>query len=409
MRDRLDLWPALPLIILGGDGDPSTGSMGSVHNIVAALERTDRVCQIDLVNVESSEMEISLAAMRQPFPELTDLQLWSNDETVVVPDSFLGGSAPRLEYLTLGGVLYPGLSKLLLSATHLVHLSLGNIPHSGYISPDAMATALSTLTNLSDLWIEFESPRSCPDRATRAIPPLTHILLPFLTFFRFKGVSEYLEDLTAYIDAPKLNIFDMTFFYDIVIDMPQMIRFISRTSKMEALDKAHITLQYLAATVNFSSHASSHADLKVEILCKGLDWQLSSLEQVCTSCLPPLSMLEDLYFYEDPRSQLDWQDNIDNELWVELLRPFSAVKNLYLTEKVVSRVAPALQESVESRTTEVLSTVLPALQNIFVGGLESSEPVKDGIVQFVAARRVAGHPIAVSPWNSYGEDLWGSP
>ena len=61
-RDRLDIWPALPLIILG-EGDFSTGSVGYVDNIVAALERTDRVCQIDLVNVWSSEMETSLAAM----------------------------------------------------------------------------------------------------------------------------------------------------------------------------------------------------------------------------------------------------------------------------------------------------------------------------------------------------------
>ena len=393
-RDRLDIWPALPLIILG-EGDFSTGSVGYVDNIVAALERTDRVCQIDLVNVWSSEMEISLAAMQQSFPELTDLQLWSNDDTVPVPDSFLGGSAPSLEDLTLGGITFPGLPKLLSSATHLAHLHLGNIPQSGYISPDAMVTALSTLTNLSDLWLEFESPRSCPDRKSRRPPPSTRSLLPVFTFFRFKGVSEYLDDLVACIDAPRLDVLDITFFNDIVFETPQLIRFISRTSKMEALDKAYITLQYLATTVNFSSYTSSYGDFKMEILCKGLDWQLSSLEQVCTSCLPPLSMLEDLYFYEDPRSQLDWKDNIDYELWLEPLRPFIAVKNLYLAEKIGSHIMPALQERVEGRTTEVL----PNLQNIFLAGLKSSGRVREGIEQFVAAQQVAGHPIAVSRWG----------
>jgi hypothetical protein len=222
-----------------------------------------------------------------------------------------------------------------------------------------------------------------------------------------------LEDLVACIDAPLLNKLDITFFNDIVFDTPQLIRFISRTPELNALEKAFITLRDRATRVNFSSQKSRNGDLAVEISCKGLDWQLSSLEQVCKSCLPPLSMLENLYFYEDPRSQLDWQDNIDNGLWLELLGPFSAMKNLYLAEKVASRVAPALQELVEGKTTEVLPTVLPTLQNIFVGGLESSGPVLEGIGRFVAARQVAGHPIAVSRWTNQeqgtGQDLGPSP
>jgi len=56
----------------------------------------------------------------------------------------------------------------------------------------------------------------------------------------------------------------------------------------------------------------------VEISRKGLDWQLSSLEQVCASCLPHFSTLEDLYFYDYKDSQADWIDNIDNEPWLEL-------------------------------------------------------------------------------------------
>jgi len=115
-------------------------------------------------------------------------------------------------------------------------------------------------------------------------------------------------------------------------------------------------------------------------------------------------LLEDLYFnyYDGP--QADRKDSIDNELWVELLHPFSAVKNLYLREKVASLVAPALQELVEGGTTEVLPTILPSLQNIFVRGLESSVPVQEGIRQFVTARQVAGHPIAVSSWIDEEKD-----
>ena len=394
-RDMLDVWPTLPLII-----DVDSGrEIGSVDNIIAALERTDRVCQIGIVYTKSSDLEILLAAMQQPFPELTKLFLWSIDETIVVPDSFLDGSAPRLELFSLNRITFPGLPKLLLSATHLVTLQLFNIPHSGYFPPDAIVTVLSTLTSLNSFELEFLSPQSCPDLSSRRSLPLTRFVLPVLTRFEFKGDGEYLEDLVARIDAPQLNFLQITFFNDIVFDTPQLIRFLTQTPKLKALQKAVINLMDHAVRVNFSSQTSlsrGGGHLMVEISCN-LDWQLSSLEQVCTSCLPLLSMLEDLCFQTNP--QVDWKDNIDNEPWLELFRPFSAVKNLYLSYEGVSRVAPALQELVEGRATEVLSTVLPTLQNIFVEGLELSGPVQEGIGQFVAARQVAGHPIAVSRWT----------
>jgi hypothetical protein len=44
----------------------------------------------------------------------------------------------------------------------------------------------------------------------------------------------------------------------------------------------------------------------------------------------------------------------------------------------------------------VLPAVLPTLQNILVRGLESSGPVQEEIGKFIAARQVAGHPIALS-------------
>jgi hypothetical protein len=107
-------------------------------------------------------------------------------------------------------------------------------------------------------------------------------------------------------------------------------------------------------------------------------------------------MSEDLYIYKRPGWHLEWEDNIENGLWVKLLRPFTAAKNLYLCEKFAPCIAPALRDLVEGRTIEVL----PTLENIFVEGLESSGSVEEGIVQFVAAREVAGHPITISHWDS---------
>jgi hypothetical protein len=115
------------------------------------------------------------------------------------------------------------------------------------------------------------------------------------------------------------------------------------------------------------------------------------MEQICTLCLPPFSKLEDIYIYEIEHSQPDRQDNIENTLWLELLRPFASAKNLYLSKEFVPRIGPALQELVEGRAT----VVLPALQNIFLEGLQPSE----GIQKFVAAREVTDHPVVVSHWD----------
>ena len=242
-RDTLDVWPALPLIILYYERE-------GADNIVAVLERSDRVCKIDLTNLGRSDLEQLSAAMQVPFPELTFLRLFSNGETVsALPDSFLGGSAPRLEFLSLKGIPFPGLPKLLLSATHLVTLQLRDIPHSGYFSPEAIVTAFSTLTHLVNLRLLFVSPQSRPDPEHQHPPPTTRSVLPNLRYFQFKGDSEYLEVVMAPIDAPRLDHLDIIFSNDIVFDTPQLTQFISRTPIMLALEEAHVTFYGNAAAV----------------------------------------------------------------------------------------------------------------------------------------------------------------
>ena len=365
-----------------------------MDNIVAALKCSDRVCHIELQADKPVNWGQLFSVMQQPFPELTYLDLQSRgiDEMVVVPDSFLGGFAPRLRIIKLGGngVPFPGLPKLLLSATHLAVLYLYDIPHSGYFSPDAMVAALSTLTSLTYLRLRFKSPESCPDLETRRLPPSTRSALPILKSFEFKGVFEYLEDLLTDIDAPQLNDLWITFFNDSVFDMPQMGQFISRTPISSALENAHIALKDGTARVSFlpQKYPYRRVELEVSVLCEGGDWQISSLEQVCTSCLPFLSTLKGLFIHEHAHSQPDRKDNIDNRVWLELLHPFIAVKNLYISKEIAPRIGPALQEG---RATEVL----PVLENIF---LESSRRVQKGIEKFVAARRVSSHPVTTSRW-----------
>jgi hypothetical protein len=392
-RDTLDLWPSLPLLIR--DIDPTIDD-----EILAVLERSDRVVQIEL---DGPNLETVLAAMQVPFPELTYLRLHSFEGMKsILHDSFLGGSAPRLESLSLSRIPFPRLPKLLLSATHLVTLHLWNIPHSGYISPEAIVTVLSTLTSLESLTLQFKSPLSRPDWANRRLPPPTRSVLPVLIYFRFKGACEYLEDLVTCIDTPRLNELSITLFNQIVFDTPQSIQFISRAPTLETFEKAHVVFQHDAVRVNLSSQTetSGYGRLSMRIQCIELDWQVSSMEQVCTSCLPTLSALEDLYIYEDRYWPPVWKDNIENTLLLELLRPFTGVKNLYLSEKFASCIISSLQELTGGRATEVL----PALQNIFLEELQESG-VQAGIERFAAMRQVTSQPIAVSRWDNSKQDM----
>ena len=391
VRDTLDVWPPFPLLIHCSDYP-----MPDMDNIIAALERSDRVCQITLESVPSSQLEEVWAAMHEPFPQLTHLQLTAFDErTPVVPGSFLGGSAPRLQYLIWDGIPFPGLPKLLLSTTQLVTLQLWNIPYSGYLSPETMVTRLSALTGLETLWIGFQSPLSRPDREIRRSPPPTRTILPALMDLWFKGASEYLEVLAARIDAPRLRTLDITFFHQLVFSAPQFAQFISRMPLLKSANEARLTFYGGAVRVRLLSQTFGYGGLNVGISCRESDWQLSSLAQLCNSSLPPLSTVEHLFIHKPQHLQLDWQDDIDITQWLELLHPFIAVKNLYLSKDFVPHIASSLQEIVRGR----MADVLPILQNLSLEELRPSESVHEGIGEFVAARQLSGHPIAVSCWK----------
>ena len=222
VRDRLGVWPPLPLIV--GGYMVSSGTVRT-DNVIVALEQSHRVCEVTLLGLAGWQLEQVLEPMQVPFPELTVLQLHSelgtNGETLpVIPDLFLEGSAPRLRLFELSGIPFPGLPNLHFSATHLVQLTLAKIPHSGYISPEKIAALLSVLLNLRFLSLEFQFPQSRPGREVPSLPPTKRSILPALYDLRFKGVTEYLEELMTLIDAPQLDNMSITFFNQIEFNCP---------------------------------------------------------------------------------------------------------------------------------------------------------------------------------------------
>jgi len=399
MSEVLDEWPVLPVMLISR----LVNSYQRWCNWVAALESEhhNRICEIRISDMTYLRWERVIAAMQKPFPELTHLEVSVYlFVQPVLPDSFLGGSAPRLRNLFLKGIALPSMPKILLSADGLVTLSLFDIPHSGYISPDAMATALTVMTRLKKFDLQFNVRRFLPDPASRPLPPHTRFILPALTELMFGGAYEYLEDLLARIDVPHLYHLHIIFFTDLDFDVPQLHRLIGNVEDFQEFDHAGVLI--LSSLIQLILYPKTrevdHCTLlKLRIDCRGLDQQLSSLAQVCSSPFPVtgISTLEKLEIRESEYdTSLLCKDDMDNAQWLELLDSFTALKDLYLSHKVAHRVFHALQELSGERAAEVL----PALRNLFVR-TQSLQSVHQAIRPFVAARRLSGRPVAINLWQ----------
>jgi hypothetical protein len=100
-------------------------------------------------------------------------------ELPIIPDTFLGGSAPRLKTIYIADIPYPAAPTLLSSARDLVNVDLRDIPSSGFIPPEAMVASLAALPKLQSLTFGFEWGMSYHDRIR--LPSITRTVLPALT------------------------------------------------------------------------------------------------------------------------------------------------------------------------------------------------------------------------------------
>jgi hypothetical protein len=140
----LDIWPPLPISIYSSPSD-SAFDEKSVESLTVAVEHRDRISEIHISNINGPASERLIDVMHEPLPSLIHFYLGisGTDESVLVlPETFLGGSAPRLQTFVLWGIPFPSLPKFILSVNHIIHIHLLDIPHSGYISPDTRATCL---------------------------------------------------------------------------------------------------------------------------------------------------------------------------------------------------------------------------------------------------------------------------
>jgi len=396
----LDIWPPFPITVYLPYLDSVVDKNG-VENIIAAIECRDRVSDICIYEIRGPVLEKLVTVLHEPLPVLTHFYLSSTDESVLVlPETFLDGSAPRLQSLGLSGFIFPSFPKFILRFTHIADLLLYYIPNSGYISPEVMATCLTALPNLNSLSIGFRSP---PSGLLQSSPPhLTRAAFPALSRLTFSGVSGYFEDFVARIDTPRLTWLSITFFMDLirVFDIPRLRNFIDHTELegLKPFNQAAIKLSVTMIKIIFGS--PTRFELKIK--CNRLDWQLSSITQIFSQQLPLLAHVEQLELRDEVTkfpsgTKLGWKDDpdMDSSRWLELFRLFVAAQSLHVSERLVSPVARALKDLTGQTATEVL----PLLRTLFMEGLQPSGRVHEAMKSFTNARQLSHQPVVIQRWE----------
>ncbi|KAN0128317.1 hypothetical protein V8E53_013901 [Lactarius tabidus] len=397
VRKDLDIWPNLPIQIKYFMTPKNIKAISEDNNIIAALERTDRVCVVSL-RITSQQLGRMVKVMQEPFPALrhlslsTSLPMHISNDVPALPSEFLGRSAPCLQSIDLIGIPFPALPEFLLSTSDLVTLDLCDIPQTGYIPPEAMVVGLATLTMLRSLKLGFRSPASRPDQIR--IPPTTRTVLPALTSFHFHGVREYLEDFVARINSPRLDEIKITFFNQLAdFEVPQLWQFIDLDShSWELCTVPSCCIWFRKDGVTFTAGLTHDMPesfyifprpIHVCILCEGTDWQVSHLAQALNQDSPALRDISQLVIEANDSisPELGDMDDID---WLQLLHPFSSVYALFVSREIAGHVSRALEDI----PTGMAADVLPTLQFLCLEDQSMSSAHK-----FIAARCESGCPV----------------
>ena len=391
----LEIWPTLPIAVWYPYQSAVQGRslilVVDENNVSVALQYPDRIREINLFVTCSLLLKLG-AQVLVSFPALEYLQLESPTKpTLALPVGFLGGTTPKLRVIHLTSIAFPTLPLLLLSTRDLVSLRLDSVPRRGYISPEALAIGLSMTTRLKILRIHFLPCASnvFKDTGSAERPLTTRAILPVLSDFQFSGDGAYLEDLISRLDAPSLELLNITLFKPNSFESLQLSQFISRTKSFASPHQLSIVLlrdEILVVNHFHSPPLTSH--FLLQITSEDMDLQ-DTLPQVLTRLSVLLSGVQRLILNSFiPRSSWLGPDDMDLPLWLDFFCNLKSVKRLDVSGVFVQSIESALERLPE----DMVQRVLPALQDLHV---EKCESPGGPFQKFADALQYSGRPITV--------------
>jgi hypothetical protein len=383
--------PPFPLSVdyINEDGITEKDEAG----ILLALEQRHRIRHLRLV-LPVQNLRNPVMTIDGEFPILEYLILEpprKESAALKLPETL---QAPNLHHLTLDSFACPLRSRLHPTAAGLVTLCLVITHPSAYFQPKILLQWISFMSQLESLAVlfTFAVPNRDVERQLTHTPITTHITLPNLRVFAFRGASAYLGGVVRRITTPPLQSIHIRFFKQLTYSIPRLPQFMDPT---ESLRFDNIRIQFRDKSIEvfmFLRGADRHRDpFRLTINCWHLDWQVSSAAQICNALTQVFSAVEHLTLENFVHSRSSEEHNdVDRNEWRKLLWSFSNVKNLRVKDSL--RLVENLSRCLRPEDGELPLEVLPELQNLTYSGTQDAG---DGFTSFIDARKDAGRPVTL--------------
>ena len=375
--------PPLPLTVDYGSKDGITAE--DEEGILLALEQRHRVRHLRLVFPVQNLQKLAMT-IDEEFPNLEHLILYpplKDNTALMLPETL---QAPHLRHLTLHGFACSIRSRLHSTAVRLVTLCLKIIPSSDYFQPSILLQSISSMLQLESLDVTFQfAVRNRDVERQVTHPPITtHITLPNLRLFWFRGACAYLEAVVCRIATPRLENLRIQLFNQLTFSVPRLPQFMKITENLR-FDNAKIMFKETCVLMSF--HEADTYAFDVTVACLGLDWQVSSVAQISSALGQVLSGVKDLTLEHKVHSQSSEEHNdVDRIEWRNLIGSFSNVKTLCVDDGLVEELSHCLR----LEDGELPLELLPEPQELTCFG---SRNTRDVFTSFINARQNAGRPV----------------
>ena len=361
------------------------------EEMIFAFKQRDRVSRIRLLIKTNQEKLITAMDDEYPILEYLIVKTPNDDNSTILtfPETL---QAPNLRHLMVSGLGFAAGSRLLTSAVSLVTLCLVMGHRDTYFHPNTLLQWISSMPQLESLVVRFSLPvhqRDVERQITRT-PITTLAELPNLHYFRFEGVSTYLEALLRRINAPHVERLEIKFFSQLTLFVPHLQR-IMNTAENLKFDTAVLQLSDNRGTVMLSHREVKMVPLALAVKCWHLDWQVSSLAQISNSLGQVFCVLDHLVLEHQVHTRSSEEHNeIDRAEWRKLLGPFRKVKTLRIAKGLVEAVSRCLQ----LEDGELPLDLLPELEELT---FPQDDNNGDAFTPFISARENTDHAVTVVP------------
>ena len=384
--------PPLPLTIdyIGEDDVTEEVEEG----ILLALQQRDRVRHVRLLFPVRNLQKLVMAIDEEfPILEYLILQPWVADSTALILPETL--QAPNLHHLTLRGFTCPIRPRLHPTAVGLVTLYLMIRHPSAYFQPNVLLQWISFMPHLESFAVlfSFPVPNRDVERQLTHTPIMTHITLPNLRLFWFRGVSAYLEAVVCRITAPRLGKLQIRLFNQLTFSVPHLGQFMNTTENLRFDNVVIMFKEKNIDVLMYFREAKTYA-FGVTVDCWHLDWQVSSMVQISNTLSQVFSTVEHLTLEHQAHGHSSEEHNdVDRIEWRHLLRSFSNVKTLRVEDRLVKEISHCLRLEDGMPPLELL----PELQELIYF---ASRDTGDAFASFIDARQSAGRPVTLARHGS---------